>query len=86
MQDHLACFLPGTLALGFMNGMPGWHLELATQLAHTCYQMYARTPTRLAPEITHYNTDAGQKEPSYVKVGTFLVGTSRCCLCTLILF
>ena len=30
------------------------HLDVARELARTCVQMYARTPTGLAPEIVHF--------------------------------
>jgi len=54
-QDHLACYLPGTLALGVHNGLPQEHMVLAEELMITCYQMYAQQPTFLAPEITYFN-------------------------------
>ncbi len=41
-MDELACFLPGTLALGFRNGMPQSHMDLAQDLAYTCYLTFAR--------------------------------------------
>jgi hypothetical protein len=28
--------------------------QVAEDLTHTCFQMYNRTATRLAPEITHF--------------------------------
>ena len=37
-QDHLVCFLPGTLALGAHHGLPADHMELARALMDTCYQ------------------------------------------------
>ncbi|KAJ8286518.1 hypothetical protein GJAV_G00040080 [Gymnothorax javanicus] len=55
-MDHLVCFLPGTLALGAHNGLPGDHMELAGKLMETCYQMYAQMETGLSPEIVHFNT------------------------------
>ncbi|XP_050360996.1 endoplasmic reticulum mannosyl-oligosaccharide 1,2-alpha-mannosidase isoform X2 [Nymphalis io] len=54
-MDHLTCFLPGTLALGYANGLPGWHMSFAEELLYTCYLTYAVQPTFLAPEITHFN-------------------------------
>jgi mannosyl-oligosaccharide alpha-1,2-mannosidase len=54
-QDHLTCYLPGTLALGVHNGLPQEHMQLAEDLMMTCYQMYAQQPTFLAPEITYFN-------------------------------
>lgn len=34
-------------------------LELAAELAQSCYELYRRTPAGLAPEIAHFNEDAG---------------------------
>lgn len=42
-------------------------LELAEELAYTCYMTFARQPTHLAPEITHFNTDPGSVTDFYVK-------------------
>ncbi|DBA02142.1 TPA: hypothetical protein N0F65_004777 [Lagenidium giganteum] len=61
-MDHLVCFVPGMLALGYMNGMPKDHLDLAEQLAETCYQMYAQMATKLAPEIMYFNMKKGGTE------------------------
>ena len=58
-MDHLACFLPGMLALGAHYGLPETHLELARELLFTCYQMYEQSPTGLSPEITHFNMKPG---------------------------
>ena len=50
-MDHLVCFLPGTLALGYWwakqvhlktNVIPEWHLEIAKELARTCHYMYKK--------------------------------------------
>ncbi|XP_056147174.1 endoplasmic reticulum mannosyl-oligosaccharide 1,2-alpha-mannosidase [Lampris incognitus] len=54
-MDHLVCFLPGTLALGAHNGLPGDHMDLAKQLMETCHQMYAQMETGLSPEIVQFN-------------------------------
>ena len=62
------CFLPGTLALGYHNGLDESYLELARSLAHTCYQMYAQMPTFLSPEIAHFNMLPGTKDDIQVKV------------------
>lgn len=53
-MDHQACFLPGTLLLGFKNGMPEIHRTLARDLLNTCHQMYLQQPTNLAPDATNY--------------------------------
>lgn len=58
----------GLLALGHMHGVntgvAGEPDDLATakDLMRTCYEMYARTPAGLAPEIVHFvarDGDAG---------------------------
>eukprot|EP00208_Stichococcus_sp_RCC1054_P002855 CAMPEP_0206140740 /NCGR_PEP_ID=MMETSP1473-20131121/10503_1 /ASSEMBLY_ACC=CAM_ASM_001109 /TAXON_ID=1461547 /ORGANISM="Stichococcus sp, Strain RCC1054" /LENGTH=567 /DNA_ID=CAMNT_0053535003 /DNA_START=347 /DNA_END=2050 /DNA_ORIENTATION=+ len=59
-MDHLACFVPGMLALGSAHGAvtgskAQQYMELAENMTATCYQMYARQPTGLAPEVTVFN-------------------------------
>ncbi|RLN88706.1 hypothetical protein BBJ28_00017178 [Nothophytophthora sp. Chile5] len=61
-MDHLVCFVPGMLALGYMNGMPEEHLTLAKQLMETCYQMYAQMEAKLAPEIMYFNMKENVEE------------------------
>lgn len=68
LQDHLVCFLPGTLALGAHNGLPGDHMDLAVKLMETCYQMYKQMETGLSPEIAHFNLQASDSRDIYVKV------------------
>jgi len=58
-MDHLVCFLPGTIALGAQH-LPEQHdehMELAAKLIETCYQMYARQRTGLAPEYVRFQGD-----------------------------
>lgn len=69
LQDHLVCFLPGTLALGAHNGLPADHIDLAKQLMETCYQMYVQMETGLSPEIVHFNMHQGSTRDIDVKVG-----------------
>ena len=81
LQDHLVCFMGGTLALGYLNGMPKEHLDLARELTHTCYQMYARMPAKLSPEIVFFNQASGAEEDLIVKVGIIshcLIDNSVC--------
>ena len=66
-MDHLACFYPGTLALGYYHGLSDSHLKLAKELVYTCYQMYARTSTKLSPEITYFNLDSEGHEDMSIK-------------------
>lgn len=67
MQDHLVCFLPGTLALGAHYGLPADHMDLARALMETCYQMNRQMATGLSPEIAHFNLHA-QKDQKDVQV------------------
>ncbi|KAK6627690.1 hypothetical protein RUM44_010169 [Polyplax serrata] len=66
-MDHLTCYLPGTLALGVMYGMPKHHMDLAEELLYTCYQTYAYQPTFLAPEISYFNIQDNAQSDIYVK-------------------
>ncbi|KAL6843748.1 hypothetical protein ACP4OV_026319 [Aristida adscensionis] len=55
-MDELACFAPGMLALGASGYGPGKSekseqiMNLAKELAKTCYNFYRTTPTKLAGE------------------------------------
>lgn len=57
VMEHTVCHLPGTLLLGYFNGMPITHLHLAEDLLETCYQMYVQQPTFLAGERITFNMD-----------------------------
>ncbi|KAJ6793702.1 mannosyl-oligosaccharide 1,2-alpha-mannosidase MNS3 [Iris pallida] len=87
-MDHLVCFLPGTLALGATKGITKSkaiennllnaddldNLNLAEDLAKTCFEMYAATSTGLAPEIAYFHIegfsegglDGGNRSSEYV--------------------
>jgi Glycosyl hydrolase family 47 len=62
----------GLFALGHMHGvntsLPGEmdDLQVAQALMHTCYQMYQRTPTGLAPEIVFFR-QLGQSQADFPK-------------------
>lgn len=62
------CFLPGTLALGAHNGLPGDHMDLAMKLMETCHQMYKQMETGLSPEIAHFTLLASDSHDIFVKV------------------
>ncbi|KAM9793477.1 endoplasmic reticulum mannosyl-oligosaccharide 1,2-alpha-mannosidase isoform 1-T2 [Syngnathus typhle] len=66
-MDHLVCFLPGTLALGAHNDLPGDHMDLASQLMETCHHMYTQMETGLSPEIVHFNLHATDNNDINVK-------------------
>ena len=55
-MDHLSCFLPGMLALGYLHGFPKSHLDVARNLTHTCYQLYHQSPSGLSPEEVIFYT------------------------------
>lgn len=63
-MDHLACFVAGMLMLGSRN-LPKNEVDtrwepFAAELTRTCYEMYARSPSGLAPEYVSFNTWAEQ--------------------------
>ncbi|KAJ3274208.1 hypothetical protein HDV01_003281 [Terramyces sp. JEL0728] len=75
-MDHLVCFLPGTMAWvaskgkritmegrKAMNPVDLRDLELAEELARSCYEMNAQTLTGLSPEIVHWRTKADSVVP-----------------------
>ncbi|KAF0296741.1 Endoplasmic reticulum mannosyl-oligosaccharide 1,2-alpha-mannosidase [Amphibalanus amphitrite] len=66
-MDHLACFLPGTLALSVRLGLPPSYMKLAEELMYTCYLTYSRQATGLAPEITYFNMNPDSTTDFYVK-------------------
>jgi hypothetical protein len=60
-MDHLVCFMPGTLALGAYTDPLGIDsaraqrdLRIAKALMYTCYQMYHRTKSGIAPEYVEF--------------------------------
>lgn len=58
-MDELACFAPGMLALGASGYGPEKSEEimnLAKELARTCYNFYQTTPTKLAGENYFFHT------------------------------
>ena len=72
LQDHLVCYLAGSLALGAYNGLPQEHMTMGRKLAKTCYEMYAQMETKLSPEIAYFNMMPGVKQDINVKVRTIL--------------
>jgi hypothetical protein len=56
-QDHLACFVPGMLALGAQTKAvkaADKHMAVASELLETCGALYTQTPTGLAAEISQF--------------------------------
>ena len=57
-MDHLVCFLPGVIALGYWHGAnDASELRIAEELLETCVMLYKNTPTGLAAEISYLNDD-----------------------------
>ncbi|CAO2189197.1 unnamed protein product [Urochloa humidicola] len=57
-MDELACFVPGMLALGASGYSPEKAeqiMNLAEELAWTCYNFYQSTPTKLAGENYYFH-------------------------------
>lgn len=57
-MDELACFTPGMLVLGTDGASPQKakeYLDLAEELANTCYNMYMSTHSKLAGESYNFN-------------------------------
>jgi len=57
-MDHLVCFVPGLLALGAQHipEVHDEHMALAAKLTETCYEMYKRQKTGLAPEFVTFRS------------------------------
>ncbi|KAJ1669515.1 hypothetical protein EV182_008722, partial [Spiromyces aspiralis] len=56
--QHLACFLPGTLALGYHVLGREDDLAVAKGLMNTCYHMYVDTKTGLSPEAISFSDNS----------------------------
>ena len=58
-MEHMACFVPGMLALGARSGAlrkpakAAQYMELAEELAFSCFQLYALTPTGAHTVVSH---------------------------------
>ncbi|VDO08334.1 unnamed protein product [Rodentolepis nana] len=66
-MDHLVCFLPATLAYGYLHGMPADHLELAISLGETCFHLYNSTKSGLSPELVYFNLANSNKSDFYIR-------------------
>lgn len=77
-MDHLVCFYPGNLALGYLHLSNRQQtiisaqeldemLQLAKELTETCNQMYVQMATGLSPEIVHFNLYDATTNDMYVK-------------------
>jgi len=68
-MDHLTCFVGGTPALGSRyvpaTEVEAWWLPLAVELTHTCHEMYRRTASGLAPEISSFGSSMHPQSVGY---------------------
>lgn len=62
----MVCFAAATLSLGTQHGLPQKHMDMAKELAKSCFEMY-KTATGLAPEIVYFNMLPGKKEDIIIK-------------------
>jgi mannosyl-oligosaccharide alpha-1,2-mannosidase len=61
-MDHLACFVPGMLALGVSHGAvegpkAAQYQAVAKNMTYTCYQMYKQQPTGGLPWTRRYPSE-----------------------------
>ena len=57
------------MMLAAQNGLGnGKYEQFAKDMMETCYQMYAKMPTGLSPEIAYFNTHDGSSKDIIVKV------------------
>ena len=69
-MDHLACFIPGMLALGYLHGFPEAHLTAAKNLTHTCYEMYHQSTSGLSPDGVTFNINKNSQTDFHTSVST----------------
>lgn len=69
IQEHLACFIPGLIALDLLhnpdNANKERDLEYAKSLAYTCYQTYMRQKTHLSPERVIFNNEGFESKLNF---------------------
>ena len=70
-MEHLACFYPGTLALGLLNGLHLDQRQLAEGLTQSCYVAYNSTRVGLAADSFVFNTSP-YGEGDYVRASVSL--------------
>ena len=67
-MEHLACFAPGMLALGALQGDATMrqHASLAAELMCTCFKLYADTVSGLAPDSIVFTNGKGNAAASRI--------------------
>jgi len=74
MMEHLTCFAGGMLMLGSRSLPPqevdpSWE-PLAAELTETCYQMYRRSATGLAPDFVQFDMEAPAGQDMKIPAGS----------------
>eukprot|EP01118_Nematostelium_gracile_P009339 TRINITY_DN3135_c0_g1_i2.p1 TRINITY_DN3135_c0_g1~~TRINITY_DN3135_c0_g1_i2.p1 ORF type:complete len:553 (-),score=112.58 TRINITY_DN3135_c0_g1_i2:19-1677(-) len=69
-MDHLACYVPGMLALGAEGEHREQHLNLAIQLMDTCYKLYEDQVTGIGPERAVFNIDSNNDKLKDYKIAS----------------
>jgi len=79
-MDHLACFAGGMLALGAATGVfseePSREIQMWTlgkEITATCHESYARSPTRIGPEIMDFNPVRARNADFATQASSFLL-------------
>jgi len=67
-MDHLVCYVPGMLALGEKS-----HLNLATSLLETCYQLYDRQITGIGPDRVWFNIKDQSSDDFHIQQAKYLL-------------
>jgi len=57
-MDHLVCFAGAMFALGAQGETMEEHFRLGQDITRTCYELYRRTPTGIAPELVYFMNSA----------------------------
>ncbi|CAG8559059.1 6785_t:CDS:2 [Acaulospora colombiana] len=76
-MGHLACFVPGMLAIGSKILDRPKDLETAKSLAETCYWLYNATETGIGPEEVWLDVNVGNKTLYYSRMSETSDGIFR---------
>jgi len=62
-MDHLVCFAGGMFALGARGSTRERDFTVGEQITRTCYEMYHRSATGIAPEISVFHNQDLEPDP-----------------------
>ena len=71
-MEHLACYLPGNMALGVAEGAvsgnkAAYFLDVAANLTNTCFQLYNRTQTGTNSQTHNFSSITEHKRVATYK-------------------